>query len=339
MRGRRVSLADLSEQDVLQLRLKDLPVSLSSVPMALHMLRVQGELNRKGLRLFPNFWISTEWFVAEGGTGVAIPFYLLHPRLLEMEKRYTGEAEGEGEEALKLLRHELGHVVDHAFKLRSLSERRALFGLSSQPYLASYEPQKYSRSFVQHLSGNYAQSHPDEDFAETFAIWLTPGSHWRKKYKNWPAFKKLCFVDRLMRELSGRTPPVRNREKVDSIEHSDLTLEQYYRKKNRYLRKEGHFRKLDVQLLEVFSRESLQQPMAADRYLRNHRRDVVREVASRMRMPQYKIGRVVQEMINRCRQLNLQVVTSQRQTNLRLKAVLYRESQHFEKSGLYREKR
>ena len=30
--------------------------------------------------------------------------------------------------------------------------------------------------------GAYAASHPEEDFAETFAVWLTPRSNWRQSF-------------------------------------------------------------------------------------------------------------------------------------------------------------
>src|SRR5574341_1303894 len=60
--------------------------------------------------------------------------------------------------------------------------------------------------FVRHLEGWYAQKHPDEDFAETFAVWLTPGSRWRMRYRNWPAIRKLRYMDRIAR-LLGKTQP------------------------------------------------------------------------------------------------------------------------------------
>ena len=81
---------------------------------------------------------------------------------------------------------------------------RELFGSWSVPYPDFYQPRPYSKSFVQHLEAWYAQSHPDEDFAETFAVWLTPGADWEKRYAGWPALKKLQYVDEVMREIAGR---------------------------------------------------------------------------------------------------------------------------------------
>ena len=60
------------------------------------------------------------------------------------------------------------------------------------------------------LEGWYAQSHPVEDFAETFAVWLAPRSNWRAQYENWPALRKVEYIDRTMRRLKNRKPQIPN---------------------------------------------------------------------------------------------------------------------------------
>ena len=119
------------------------------------------------------------------------------------------EVEGGNIDALMgLLRHEAGHAVDNAYKLRLRRQRRQVFGTPSTPYPEFYTPKPYSKSFVLHLDSWYAQSHPDEDFAETFAVWLTPNSEWSQRYKGWKALQKLEYMDTLMRSLQGQRPRV-----------------------------------------------------------------------------------------------------------------------------------
>ena len=77
------------------------------------------------------------------------------------------------------------------------------FGLASTEETDTYRPRPYSRSYVIHLDDWYAQSHPDEDFAETFAVWLTPDLNWRGLYTGWKALQKLEYVDELMRSIAG----------------------------------------------------------------------------------------------------------------------------------------
>ena len=136
--------------------------------------QVNAELDARGLAR-PHYWLSDEWFTPDGVPGVAIPFYLAHPRLARLELAQMLEVEGGDEETcLRILRHEAGHAIDNAYQLRRRPTRRRLFGTPDTPYPEYYTPKPYSKSFVQHLDHWYAQSHPDEDFAETFAVWLDP---------------------------------------------------------------------------------------------------------------------------------------------------------------------
>src|SRR5690606_19944550 len=163
--------------------------------------------------------------------GVAVPFYLLHPRLLRLERQMMFEAEGAARaECLMLLRHEVGHALQHAFVLQRRKEWQRTFG-RSVPYPDYYRPDPMSKRFVTHLPGWYAQSHPAEDFAETFAVWLNPRSRWRAAYQGWPALKKLEYVERLIEELAQTPPPVRTRLRVESLSNLRVTLREHYRAK------------------------------------------------------------------------------------------------------------
>ena len=188
-----------------------------------------------GLRFRPHFWLSDEWYCPDGVPGVAIPFYLAHPRLARLELTYMLEVEGGTPEwCMRLLRHETGHAIENAYRLRLRRRRQKLFGKSSERYRDYYVPRPYSRRFVVHLEQWYAQSHPDEDFAETFAVWLAPDSNWRERYAGWPVIRKLEYVDELMQEIGDQRPVVVSRARVDALSRLRKTLRQHYEEKRRH---------------------------------------------------------------------------------------------------------
>jgi hypothetical protein len=223
----------LEDEALLDVRLCDLGLRIAGTQLAARLARVERELAAVDLARFrPYVWLSTGWFTPHGMTGFAIPFFLAHPRLVRLERRMMGEVEGDTERAcMRLLRHELAHALDHAHRLHRRRSWREHFGRFSQPYRASYRPVLGSRRFVANLPHGYAQSHPGEDWAETFAVWLDPGSRWRSRYAGWPALRKLRYVDGLMREIAGRPPAVRTRERSDALPELRFTLREYYRRK------------------------------------------------------------------------------------------------------------
>src|SRR5256886_16871969 len=63
---------------------------------------------------------------------------------------------------------------------------------------------------------------------------------WRKSYADWPALHKLRAVDELVASVRGVRPPVRNRTRIEPLEHNTRTLAQHYRRKlarNRQIRR------------------------------------------------------------------------------------------------------
>ena len=193
------------------------------------------ELEERGIRLRPHAWISSEWFSPDNTPGIAIPFYLAHPRLMKLEKKMMLDVEGgTWSECMAILRHEAGHTVQHAYQLHRRRRWQQLFGPSSKHYPLYYRPNPASRRYVQHLRLWYAQSHPDEDFAETFAVWLRPRSNWRTRYAGWPALKKLEYVDELMDEIAGKRPLLTSRERVDPLHELSETLGNHYQKKQAF---------------------------------------------------------------------------------------------------------
>jgi hypothetical protein len=228
---------DYSTSRLLEMRICDLGVSLKSSWVYECIEQLYSEIEAKGLNFRPHFWISDEWFSPDGIPGIAIPFYITHSRLQELNVEMLGEVEGaDFEEVMRLLRHELGHAIDNAYGLRRNKARQKLFGKSTTPYLQSYNAIPYDRDFVVHLNGWYAQAHPDEDWAETFAVWFDPNSKWKKTYKNWPAIEKLHFIDNLMKEFKGKSPKVKNKYLVSPYQENKKTIASYYKGRERKIR-------------------------------------------------------------------------------------------------------
>src|SRR6187397_2846164 len=202
---RRPEWAHWPDDKLLKLRLKDLKLSVEGTWLESCLQDLYEELEQRDLRIRPHVWLSTEWFSPDGTPGIAIPFYLAHPRLMRLERRFMHEVEGGNDKWLmRIMRHETGHAIDTAFALRRLKAWRKTFGKASRRYPSHYSPRPASRRFVLHLGHWYAQSHPTEDFAETFAVWLPPRARWRSQYAGWPAMAKLEYVDATMRAIEGR---------------------------------------------------------------------------------------------------------------------------------------
>src|ERR1043165_3816697 len=174
----------MSDDELLKMRICDLKVQIAGSELEARIARFHRELGEKGIVLKPLCYLGDEWFCAEGAANIAIPFYLAHPRLKRLEEKMMMEVEG-GTEAwcMRLLRHEMGHVMNHAYLLAKDKEWQKIFGPPSLEYSESFRARPYSKRFVRHLEGWYAQSHPEEDFSETLAIWLTPEVDWRSQYR------------------------------------------------------------------------------------------------------------------------------------------------------------
>ena len=316
-RRRKPPWADLPAEELLDVRLCDLKVRIEGSPLEPRLDRVLAELERKGLRFRPHFWVSEEWFTPQGVPGCAVPFYLLHPRLTRLERRRMLEAEGaDRRQCLRLLRHEVGHAIDHAYQLHLRRRRQRLFGKSSRPYPDVYQPRPFSRNYVRHLDYWYAQAHPDEDFAETFAVWLQPRSNWRKVYEGWPAMKKLRYVDETMAEIAQARPPVTSRARVDPLGRVRKTLRQYYaEKQDRYSVASPDF--FDADLRKLFSdapQYAINEPAAT--FLRTVRPTIRRMVARWTGHHEYTLDQVLKDVIGRCRELRLRLTQPPEQTTI-----------------------
>lgn len=293
---------------LLDLRIRDLDLRLERTELAGRVRALYGELDRRGFVFRPHFWLSDEWFSPDGVPGIALPFFLAHPRLKRLERELMLEVEGGTHtHCMKLLRHETGHALLNAYQLHRRRDWQRHFGRSSQKYPDAYLPRPYSKRFVLHLENWYAQSHPDEDWAETFALWLKPGSDWRRRYRGWPALRKLEYVDRLMQELRAKRPRVRNRREVYPLRSFGVTLREYYaEKQKRYGKDSPEF--FDRDLKRLFS-EGPEHRLneTASHYIRRRKTEVINLVARWTSEYHYRIGQVLKEMILRCDALGLRV--------------------------------
>jgi hypothetical protein len=212
--------------------IKDLALAIEDTRLAPVIDEFRAELTRMGLtKIAPNFYLSTEWGVPFGTVAIGIPFYLARPELTELHGEQVGHIEGfDPADILRYLRHEMGHVVNYAYKLYDEETWVKLFGSITQPYREEYRPQPFSRRFVRHLPGWYAQKHPDEDWAETFAVWMTPGSDWRADYAHLPtALAKLEYCDQKVKAVTAREPLVTSVEHDDDVSGIFVTLEDFYK--------------------------------------------------------------------------------------------------------------
>ena len=217
------------DEDLLDLRFCDLKLDIGRSPLAPLVHELHGLLKKRGLRFRPHVWFSSAWFAPDGVPGFALPFYLAHPRLVRLERRMTREAEGASKsEARRLLRHECGHALDTAFGLHRRADWRRTFGRYSEPYRGEYRARPGSPDFVTYLPRWYAQSHPAEDWAETFALWLTGRA---PRSLGDGAQAKLGFVRDVMKELVGKPQRVRCTERTESVATLTETLGAHYRRK------------------------------------------------------------------------------------------------------------
>lgn len=326
-----------SDERLLDLRICDLGLTIEGTKLQAWIDVVAGELEARGMRFRPHYWLSDEWFTPDGVPGIAIPFYLAHPRLARLELAQMLEVEG-GAPAwgLRILRHEVGHAMDNAYRLQLRRKRQQLFGKWSTRYPEYYIPRPYSKSFVLHLDSWYAQSHPAEDFAETFAVWLTPHSDWRRRYEGWGALKKLEYMDELMTFIKGRKPLVTSRRVVDPLSSIKRTLRQHYARKRKHYGVD-HPAFYDRDLRRLFSdKPEHKSSMTASRFLHRIRRDVRRHVATWTSTYQYTIDQVFEDVIARCEMLELHLVNNEERSKLDFTVFLTVQTMNFIHGGGHR---
>jgi Putative zinc-binding metallo-peptidase len=209
-------------------RICDLGLTIEGSSVEKFVQQLYRELEQKKIIKFrPPCYLTDEWGCPSGEPTIGIPFYLARPDLAQIESEHNDLEDSR--EVMKYLRHEAGHAFNYAYKLHRTPEWKQLFGPYRRPYRENYRPVLFSKEYVRYLPGWYAQKHPDEDFAETFAVWMTPRSNWRKKYRGWGALAKLKYMDRIAREL-GNADPLRKRGTPDiTVGDMEVTVGEFYR--------------------------------------------------------------------------------------------------------------
>jgi hypothetical protein len=327
----------LSDEKLLDVRMCDLGLTIAGTELDARIAQLDAELAARGLTFRPHYWLSDEWFTPDGVPGIAIPFYLAHPRLAKLERAEMQEVEGgDPESCLRILRHEVGHAIDNAYRLQRRPTRRRLFGDPNTEYPEYYTPKPYSKSFVQHLDHWYAQSHPDEDFAETFAVWVDPNAMWATRYAGWPAQRKLEYMDRLMREIASVKPRVKSKREVDPLRRLKKTLREHYRKKREHYGLD-HPDFYESDLRNMFSdAPQYAKNVSAARFVRRIRKEVRGTVASFTDSYQYTIDQLLVKIIERCRELNLRLTDTEDATKIDFMVFLTVQTMNYLHSGRHR---
>jgi hypothetical protein len=294
----------LGDEQLLEQNIGRLGLRIGGTGVEPFVDQLRTELEAKGLGFVPPVHVGDEWFCPVGIPAIFVPFFLVHPRLRELERKQILEVEGETPEwFMKLMRHEAGHAYSFAYRLQHKKTWQRLFGLASKEESDTYRPRPYSRSFVIHLEDWYAQSHPDEDWAETFAVWLTPGLDWRARYRGWKALQKLEYTDEVMRSIAGKPPVHHPRYRVADYDCLDLKLKTYYaRKRKAYADSFPDVYDSDLRKLFAAHGEGTER---ASKYLRRRRRQIVDAVSAWSSERKFRIDELLTKIIARCDQLGL----------------------------------
>jgi len=295
--------------ELLNTRICDLGLQIADSPLEALTSRLHRELSGKGLHFRPDFYLTDGWGCPDGVPIIGVPFYLSDKRLARIEEEQTGEIEDD-QMIMMLLRHECGHAVNYAYRLYRDPDWVEMFGPFSRPYRDTFRPNPFSRQFVRHIvhhqyGRTYAQKHPDEDFAETFAVWLTPRSDWRRRYRNWPALRKLQFVDRLMKSLNGGAVKCTGGQLCTPVDDMDMILAEHYgQRAERYRAAAQGY--VDDKLREVFPSVRGRELYPAGELLRKHRSELLGRVMRWSGLQEEEVNTLLAKLEDRADALDLQ---------------------------------
>jgi hypothetical protein len=309
--------ASLSDQELLERRISKLGLQLEGTSLEPLIRQLYDELSGHKLIFHPPCHIGDEWFVPIGIPAIFIPFFLAHDRLRALERTMMLEVEGETKEwFMKLMRHEAAHAYSYAYQLQRKKKWRQTFGRTTPEGTPdSYRPRPFSHSYVVHLDDWYAQSHPDEDFAETFAVWLTPELDWRKRYAGWKvALQKLEYVDELMKSLAGKLPVHAPPYRATDFDCLNLKLKTYYARKRKFF-EDTYPDFYDADLRQLFSAPT---GITASRYLRLRRRRIMNAVCQWTNEKKFRVNKLLTRLTERCDQLDLHVLNDDPQQDFRV---------------------
>jgi Putative zinc-binding metallo-peptidase len=292
---------------LLETKIRDLGLKIEESPVETFVQQLYKELEQKKITKFrPGVYLTDEWGCPSGEPVIGIPFYLARTDIGQIE-RENNDLETD-RELMMYLRHEAGHAFNYAYRLHRTPEWKQLFGPYRRPYRENYRPVLFSKDYVRYLPGWYAQKHPDEDFAETFAVWMTPRSGWRKTYRGWGAMAKLRYMDRIAREL-GNADPLRKRGTPDfTVADMEMTVEEFYRNSTQQIPLLEVTQ--DGDLATIFNVPKKRKTAApAEPFLQQNRKVLVDQIASWTAMPRPQVRRLMEALEKRSAEMGLLIDT------------------------------
>lgn len=325
MPRKEIDLSTISEEELLNLRICDLPLNIEGTWVKDCIEDLYKDLDRKKIQFKPLCYLADEWLAPDKEPVIGIPFFLTHPALIKLEKKMVLDAEGSTKAwCMKLLRHEAGHAINYAYKLYRRRRWQKIFGQFSKEYEDTYRFRPYSKAFVRHLEDYYAQYHPDEDFAETFAVWLTPELNWPEQYKGWKAITKLNYVDKLMRDIGKKEPLVKKGKKYWEAAKTKATLKNFYKKKRKSYAEyfpdfhDSNLKKIfilsDMKLSDTKTIGQVSQDRelsSAGEIIKKYKKNILDIVARWTGERKYIINELIETLINRSKSLKLKTDRSE----------------------------
>jgi hypothetical protein len=294
--------------ELLNTRICDLELRIEDSPLEPFIDRLYREFRNKNLRYQPEFYLTDDWGCPDQVPIIGIPFYLADRRLARLEEEQTGEIEDD-QQIMMLMRHEAGHAINYAYELYRNRGWADVFGPFSRPYKDSFQPNPFSREFVRHIvhhryGRTYAQKHPDEDFAETFAVWLTPRSGWRRRYRNWPALQKLLYVDRLMKDVRSQVPKNMGGNLCTPVEHmATLLVDHYGQRAQRYRAAAQGY--VDDKLRQVFPPVRGPNLRSAAELIHKHQEDLLNRITHWSGLDEGEVRTILAKLEDRADTLGL----------------------------------
>jgi hypothetical protein len=297
----------LSPLSLLDTRICDLGLKIEGSQVERFVQQLYRELEEKGIGKFrPGVYLTDEWGCPSGEPIIGIPFYLARADVAQIE-RDNNDLESD-REVMMYLRHEAGHAFNYAYRLHRTPEWKQLFGPYRRPYRENYRPVLFSKDYVRYLPGWYAQKHPDEDFAETFAVWMTPRSNWRKKYRGWGAMAKLQYMERIAREL-GNADLQRKRGTPDvTVDEMEMTVGDFYRHTSEQIPLLEVTQDGDLATMFKASKKS-KSAVPAAMFLQKNRKALTDQISSWTAMPRPQVRRLMESIEKRSAELGLLVDT------------------------------
>src|SRR5215472_7767043 len=291
--------------ELLSKPVRELGLKVEGSPIEPCVEQLYRELEKKKLMKFrPPVYLTDEWGCPSGEPVIGLPFYLANPDLAQLEREMNDLEDAR--EIMMYLRHEAGHAFNYAYRLYNRPEWKHIFGWFRRPYRENYRPVPFSRNYVRHMAGWYAQKHPDEDFAETFAVWLTPRSGWRKRYRGWGAMAKLQYMDRIARELSN-VDPVRKKGTPDiTVAEMEITVAEFYHHSgdSTPLPEDN----LDNDLATIFRTPKTKRTSEpAELFLRRHRKTLVDQIAIWTAMQRPRVRKLMETIEKRSAEMGLRI--------------------------------